>query len=247
MKKFFALAVVALVGFAACKKENNTSSNNNTNNNNNNNNNNNVIPTACFNISKTLVDTAERVQFTNCSQNADHYSWAIGGGAEVTGKDIDTFFLTRGQKTIILKALSKDNSNSNQASHIVDVGYRYITGFETKKFIFSGTPVTDLYLIFGPIATPDLYQTDTALNINWSNGASLKILDKFGAPVPSIKLDATNNGSWKFVVHRGSNGQSLKTFIDYPSRGAVPLQNLHLAVNSDTVNYNMDVIRVLNK
>ena len=70
-----------------------------------------AAPIACFNPSATSVETGQRVTFTNCSSNANSYSWDLAGS---TSRETSpwTSWTTAGNKRIELTATGAGGSHT---------------------------------------------------------------------------------------------------------------------------------------
>ena len=224
MKKLVLLASALLVGLYSCKKD---SSSNNTNPTN-------PGLTSCFSASKTLVDSGEVINFTNCSKNAATYYWTFDGGSPSTVANPSISYKTRGNYVIRLTTTDASTKYTKDSAITVTVGYRAISNIAVTKL--NVTAATKVYVLFGPVSNQTQYHTDTISNYT-GGAATFKVLPG------NIKIDNTNNTNWLFRVVKddGSGPQTIITFGSatkvYPSRGPSPIDLGSTTNNIAALNY----------
>ncbi|MCK4663814.1 MAG: PKD domain-containing protein [Bacteroidales bacterium] len=68
-------------------------------------------PTACFNASTTQATVGETITFTNCSQNAESYSWQFGDGNQSTEVNPTHSYSITGSFVVNLRVANGDKND----------------------------------------------------------------------------------------------------------------------------------------
>lgn len=69
-------------------------------------------PTACFTASSTNVTVGVDVNFTNCSENAESYSWDFGDGVTSSDENPIHSYSNAGTYTVTMQSYKMDMSGS---------------------------------------------------------------------------------------------------------------------------------------
>jgi PKD repeat protein len=134
---FFCFAVILLIAFSGCIKE----------------------PVANFDASKTTVVTGEEIVFTNTTVDAESYEWDFGDGEESIRESPSHVYTNPGVYDVTLKAYSKKEKKSDEASMTITVK-------EANQIVFNGTkyPLSKGYLeYYGDWAGSGTYNFDITL------------------------------------------------------------------------------------
>ena len=92
MKNLLLISLIgAIVFLSSCKKE----------------------PEACFTYEPIAALVNEPVNFTDCSENADDYTWDFGDGETGTGANPSHIYIVPGTYTITLNVESKGGTNTS--------------------------------------------------------------------------------------------------------------------------------------
>ena len=91
-----------------------------------------IPPTSCFSTLYTTYEVDENVTFTNCSQNAETYSWNFGDGATSTEQSPMHSYNTVGNYTISLTTTG--NGLTNTVSHSISIVMTPPTSCFTTQF-----------------------------------------------------------------------------------------------------------------
>ncbi len=75
---------------------------------------------ACFTASATEISEGQSISFTNCSSNADSYSWDFGDGGSSSEVSPSHVFSVKGNYTVTLTAFSGSTSDQQRLQIIVN-------------------------------------------------------------------------------------------------------------------------------
>jgi len=92
-------------------------------------------PTACFELNKEIFECGEAVLFSNCSTDADEFTWDFGDSILSTDKDPIHVYTDTGTYVVKLYAMSHNSNKSNYCT-----GYILVTAASDK---FIGTYMAD--------------------------------------------------------------------------------------------------------
>lgn len=67
-----------------------------------------VVPSACFNVSKSEVKVDETIVFDNCSMDAKSYSWDFGDGKLSSGVEPTHSYSEAGEYIVTLRAMNRE-------------------------------------------------------------------------------------------------------------------------------------------
>lgn len=115
-------------------------------------------PEACFDIPKSQVEVYEHVQFNNCSESTEYYTWYFGNGGATTVEAPSYQYTQSGQYKVTLICSSKNQKKTSETSEYITVygpSKRYTGSYSAQEDInytylgnyYANTYYSNIYIL----------------------------------------------------------------------------------------------------
>lgn len=159
-----------------------------------------VIPMACFEPSATEVAVGELISFTNCSQDAEYYSWDFGDNGNSTEVSPAYSYDEPGLYTVTLTAHNR--SNTNMASETIKV---IDSNIEPEKYFGIPSEYYHDYII-------EDFENSTTFTIDESSDRVAKLVN--GVYQVSVYVE----NDWIFWAQKDNPGNNQDYEIEFSIR-----------------------------
>jgi hypothetical protein len=183
-----------------------------------------------FTQDRKIIETLEKVTFTNTSTNANRYEWDFGNGNTSVEANPSAIYYMPGTYTVKLTAYNSENV-ANTTTSVVKVGERYLTSIRINRLNFSTPSGGNWDFSDGPDL---LFNLTKVGNTTWDHSFSIgsnitqSMVPKNYALATPLKL---TNENWFFQLEDYDSpdpNDIMATWNTNPSSGGTKDYNLGL-------------------